>query len=315
MKKKIIRMFCGFFLVVITGCAGKENIWTKDMIGSYKYEKTIICDAFKENIKYFENNFITINVPSFDHSKGDYRSDYRSDFFITDSNDVYVYDLEKKYSVSNMNCLKLDKKVNIIHKDYIEERQTTYTKPVFYLDENFNEVFIDSGGLTIQTERADYILYHEPLYNFLTLSGYTKYQSQDLTGYDEWVYAINGDNKIYSFQANVRDEYNNVLDNPKIENTGIVFSASEDEVVQDFLFKEIESEFDNSFVRTNKGYYKPTVINEKECSEYKDIKCVYQLLYDEEISKEINNIVFINNIMIITKDGDIYYNSNLPKGE
>ena len=68
----------------------------------------------------------------------------------------------------------------------------------------------------------------------------------------------------------------------------------------------------NNYIKTDKAFYKIKryKTNKEECDKYVDIKCKYDYKVNKEklLSENYNEIKAINNIYIIDKNGNVYYN-------
>lgn len=189
--------------------------------------------------------------------------------FITNDGLLYEFNLMQKYSTTNNNCRKID-------TDYRFKR------------------FIN--GAIISTDNKIYAYYNNEFVE--RMSGWTEAFNYDLFDYNENVMILNGEfdinhrygivknNKVYTYDKG----YITQVD---IKNEEEIFSIPSDETVIGLY---------ESYIKTDKAYYKYDIVNRNECNTYADIECEYGIVKDEVLTKVYDDIYFINNNYIIVKD-------------
>ena len=69
----------------------------------------------------------------------------------------------------------------------------------------------------------------------------------------------------------------------------------------------VENEERKIVIMTDKAIYYTRATNKKECKNYADIKCEYQLVKDKILSRFRKYILYVDDTAIITKDGQVLY--------
>ena len=174
--------------------------------------------------------------------------------------------------------------------------------------------------------------YKEPIEFYLITKDGDEYPLKT-SGY-HYVYATKNDNNIYFIKYRLtRFELNEPTDREiKILSEEVVYSIPKDEKIIDFYYSGYvpcnyfnddyysDEDYNNmcitgteawkKYIISDKAYYRPLLQN-TECEKYLDIPCEYEWQRDDDISSIINNYVYIDNYMILTKDGKVYKN-NIP---
>lgn len=312
MKKKIfLSLFFIISFLIFTGCNNKKNIVNIDVtseklnkIAEYKYDTTFKCDGLKKTIKYF--NF-----------------GYNNYWFVTEDNDVYVYDISQLFS-NDTNCKKLDEKFdNIILKNHDFDRWNgeKYAGNDVYYNSKFKKVSVDLDTYSIIRKNVSQRTYSELLADLAAIkdSDYKKITKPNSCT----AFGIKNDNKIYMFKI-ISDVNYRPIDKSIISEEEVVFSVPEDEIILDFYYSsnayanhcyrgpqygKIEEDIDLKFIITDKAYYRPMLVDES-CNKYIDVECRYEWRKDEDLSKIKDEILYRDSSTLITKTGRVYYNSN-----
>lgn len=306
MKKKLgIGLLSLTFIIIIIMVIGfinrnkKYTIDDIEQIAEYKYDKTIKCEAFNEDIKYFSYNGST-------------------SWLVTDNNDIYIYNLYNLFS-NNTNCKKVNDKFPEVKNSW-----RNLNGNISYFDEKYKSISIniENNNAIINTLRYNLYFDESPKLEFekLVEYGYTKVQHEPPT------LGIKGDNNIYGFylgkdmeQYRLYNKYEILINYETIE-----FSVAEDEVIIDFYYTpniyyndlgnlenyknyNTEENMLNNFILTDKSYYRYQLLNES-CKEYIDEKCEYKLMKDEELSKYKDYILYRDSSILITKNGRVFSN-------
>lgn len=269
MNKKLKVLLVLGCILIITGCGKSNDI--KNNSNNENKDNKISCSINKNNGKY--DYFINESLVCPQFKDIAYSGDR---FFITNSRELYEYS-DKKYSTTNNNCKKADTDVlfdKIVENTLVSKDGNFYS----FFEGNLKRITDDE----IQKGRAWY-------------------------GIDQM--------EIKVYKANNRIFYLDQLDNEKPEIYGYVDGNSIYSISYDWksnktneklliTFKDGEKveKVTNGFVVTNKGYYRYGMTNQKECSEYEDIKCEYGLVLVDTIDNCSNEIFYVSNNLIVTKE-------------
>jgi len=197
-------------------------------------------------------------------------------FFITESGELYEYS-DKKYSTTNNNCKKVETNVlftNIVENTLVGKDGNYYS----FHEKKLRKIPDDE----IQKGRAWYGLDQMEI-RLHKLNNKIFYLDQ-LDMNDPDIYGYVDGNNIYEISYNHQNNKSNekllltLKDGEKVEKTT------------------------NGYVITNKGYYRYGMTNQKECSEYADIKCEYGLVLIDTIDNCANEIYYLSNGLIVTKN-------------
>ena len=71
-----------------------------------------------------------------------------------------------------------------------------------------------------------------------------------------------------------------------------------------------ENEERKIVVMTDKAIYYTKASNKEKCKKFADVKCDYEMIKDELLSKNIKKILYLDDSILITKDGNILYTNN-----
>lgn len=269
MNKKLKVLLVLGCILIITGCGKSNDI--KNNSNNENKDNKISCSINKNNGKY--DYFINESLVCPQFKDIAYSGDR---FFITNSGELYEYS-DKKYSTTNNNCKKADTDVlfdKIVENTLVSKDGNFYS----FFEGNLKRITDDE----IQKGRAWY-------------------------GIDQM--------EIKVYKANNRIFYLDQLDNEKPEIYGYVDGNSIYSISYDWksnktneklliTFKDGEKveKVTNGFVVTNKGYYRYGMTNQKECSEYEDINCEYGLVLVDTIDNCSNEIFYVSNNLIVTKE-------------
>lgn len=348
MRNKRLIVILTLVMLLITGCQkentndrnnSKENKPSEtvdtskiDTIDEYKYYTTMKCEAFSEEIKYFENGW-----------------------FVTADNDIYIYNPEGLYSSNDSNCKKLDLMFpdNITFVDrkarWNSKRPTVPNQMAYLNSEKEAVLFIPSEQRLITepvfgTAHRDAIQW---LLKELYRNGYIKIHFGYADGgggirYNNLYTALatKGDNHIYLVELNFDYDMENTTE-ATIEHEDIIFTLPDDEKIVDFYFattgsvceshaydwyeglicgEERISQYTEEstgkkygipedrpelYILTEKNYYRIMLANE-ECTKYVDVECRYEWKKDEAISQIRNEIFYRDADTLITKNGRVY---------
>ena len=270
-------LYLVFITLLLSGC-GKETVNKQEKkdnindIEGYTYIATIDCQILEKEIKYMLKGII-----------------------ITNDNEVYAYNVDKKYS-NGTNCAKFEESIeNIIidgDKFYENNSQITFKLEDLSLIRSDNDLTIKR----IEPLRGEKY--------YMVMQGPTK------EGYSNTLYGIkNNSNIIYKFQIGVGTRKENGFNRTYyiIEKEEPDYEVSEEEIIINFSYNRKEEDFIKDFILTNKNYYAKRITNIKECTEIVDIRCNYEWYKDEVLSKIMDKLVYVYEDEIITKEGKIYH--------
>jgi len=282
MKIKMIILFIILMsmCLLLNGCTNNvdnniapetNNIEDNNYIEGYEYIKTIDCEALKKEVKFMKDGVI-----------------------ITATNEVYGYNVDQKYS-NDTNCSKFEDTVEIMligeGKVYENNQQVSF---------NLEDLSMTKSITELTSRRI------EPIKD----AGYYIYmQGPAKEGSSNTMYGVkNNSNIIYSFELGLGTKKENGFNRTyyKVEKEQIDYELSDDEIIVDFLYNKKEADFVKDFIRTNKSYYGKRITNPEESEQYVDIKPEYEWYKDEVISKIIDEVVYISDTQLITKDGKVY---------
>ena len=71
-----------------------------------------------------------------------------------------------------------------------------------------------------------------------------------------------------------------------------------------------ENEERKIIVITDKAIYYTKADNKEKCKQFADIKCNYKMVKDDFLSKNIKKILYLDDSILITKDGKVLYTNN-----
>jgi len=292
----------------------KVNINNIDQIAEYKYDTTINCEAFDNEIKYFN-----------------YYSNLNRGWLVTENDDVYLFNLYELYS-NNTNCKKIDDKF-----DEISFVVRDIDGGFKYFNSNMQEIYINISDYNGTVEASDVYDRDNFVYGVYDSTN-TDVRKTILTVLEENGYiktqlapgplGIKGDNKIYGFYLSNIGGNANFLDEFIIRNQTVEFRADYGEKIIDFYFtpnvdyyyygrsdshyneEKLNNYMFDNFVLTDKGYYRYLLVDE-DCEKYIDIECEYKLMKDEELTKFKDYILYRDELVLITKNGRVYWYSYL----
>ncbi len=264
MNKKIRVLFAILSILIIAGCGNTKEL-SKDKTKTDDSKST--C-SINNNGDYWINE--SMICPQFKdiNSSGDR-------FFITNSGELYEYS-DKKYSSTDNNCRKVETDVlfdKVVMNTIISKDGNFYS----FHDGNLKKITNDE----IEKGRGWYGIDQMEIKLYKTNNNIFYLFTKDLSGTETYVYVDN--NNIYSVYYDY--ETNKISEN-------LLYTLKNEEIINNIT---------NGYITTNKGYYRYGVINQKECSEYADIKCEYGLVLVDTIDNCSNEIFYISNELIVTK--------------
>lgn len=233
-------------------------------------------DKINNNFKQKHEYITTIDCPALKEEIIGFDYDY-----IVTKNKVYQYNVEKLFS-NDKNCKEIPIE-NLNSEIVYYKANALETKDSEYIYDDKNKKFYKStNGQLIHTK-------FNHLGNNVIVS-----VTSSIRGYT----ILSVDNKIRLYKENYdidsgtsKEEYKNI----------------------DYDFKdETIKSIINNYIKTDKAFYKVKryKTNKEECDKYVDIKCKYDYKVNKEklLSENYNEIKAINNIYIIDKNGNVYYN-------
>ena len=269
MNKKLKVLLVLSCILIISGCGKSNEIKSNSSNG--KEDNKISCSINNNNGKYDYYINESLVCPQFKDIA------YSGDrFFITNAGELYEYS-DKKYSTTNNNCKKVETQVlftNIIENTLVGENFEYYS----YHDGNLRKIPNDE----IQKGRAWYGIDQMEI-RLHKLNSKIFYLDQ-LDINDPEIYGYVDGNNIYEISY----DYDNNKSNEKL-----LLTLKDGEKVEKTT---------NGFVITNKGYYRYGITNQKECSEYEDIKCEYGLVQVDTKDNCSNEIFYVSNGLIVTQN-------------
>lgn len=185
--------------------------------------------------------------------------------FITKDGDIYEYNFYQKYSTTGNNCKKIDTNIKFnrfIHEIGISNDGKLYG---FYDD----KIEIRPFGYTGAFDYNAYDYDNNVILLFMD------------TGFD--VYGVIKNNVIYKLSGSM-GKYNGLEELYKFEDG------------EEFL------SMNGKYIKSNKAFYRYSIVNRKECNEYADVECKYGIVRDDELTKEYDKIQYINDTFLILKN-------------
>ena len=280
---KYVVMTIFLILILTTGChSNKNNL------------------SLEKDAKNKGRNIVEINCPEFqDNSEFIYR-----DFFIND-NKIYQFS-SKKFKSNNKNCKLVyqfpeDEKIELSFA-----KANSLTNEKFYLKTSNNNVytynvtqFNGMNQIDINTiQKCDNPMSDSYIKSVLN----EKFEDNvHYYSYEEFLVYRNNELQRYIIKFNPHED-NDYNDNRYILKKSKNINISE---IKDEKIIKIE----DRYVKTNKAYYdiKKVKTNKAECEKYADVKCNYEykLVKNKKLSKYYNDIKYIFNFNVVTKNNKI----------
>lgn len=210
--------------------------------------------------------------------------DIQPPIFISDDGDLYQFSLEKKYS-NGQKCKKY-------------ESDKKYDR--FYIFPNDSELslFVTADGKFKFLDDEKKLVDFYSIYDYYNSSYISRLYSNNPNSYV--LYKIERKGNYYK----VYEVKENKIYLKKISNFG--------EYIDEIILAEFPSDekfisLEGKIFKTDKGFYKIGVTNQKQCSEYMDVECIEGLIKIKDISSHYNDIEYFNgNYIIFKNDINIY---------
>ena len=215
---------------------------------------------------------------------------YVGNYMITNSGHIYETSLGKVYS-NEMNCRRpnFDVQVTaILDLSIVRGVNNKY----YYLSGS-NEAL----SYTLVTESdKDYNLYN------LLLGDREVLKVQTINSNSGIYYVLRSDGNIY--------EYSIINNNNTYFINSISLVYSKDTYGSKIIDFNYNGSSSTTFIKTQLSYYRMKVINSKECYNYADIACQYEMVLDQELQNNYNKILAYNGSNLITSYGMIFNVNN-----
>ena len=144
-----------------------------------------------------------------------------------------------------------------------------------------------------QKNLVDFYSIYESSYN----SYISRLYNDNPNSYVKYIMGADSYYKVY----NVKE---NKIYLKKISNLGKYIDES---IFAEFPTGENFVSLEGRIFKTDKGFYKVGITNQKKCSEYEDVECIEGLIKIEDISSHYNDIEYFNgNYIIFKNDTNIY---------
>ena len=220
---------------------------------SYERDNGIKCDAYKD-----------IRLK-------------RGSYFITNDGTLYITS-DKKYSTTNQNCKVYDDNIKI--RSVIDGVLVAIDKTKYIVENNENNeiTFKKDNNVLLNS----YLLEEDIKYAIKDDGEYYEEDGSRLYTY----YVLKNDGKLYRMVFVVKYNPSTSKYTYTLEKNELALEF-EGEKITDFY---ISNNPNSGYIITDKTIYLQEVKN-KECLEYEDIKCNYEFIKNNYLTKYLNNIL------------------------
>ena len=264
--KKILK-YSIFMVIVLLFCSSCDGDVTRDLrhagftVGDGKF----VCDAF------FNSNNLSERIR--------YITSYQ---IITEEGRIYDISLGQVYS-NKANCKVADVSFHV---------KSIFDNKVIRADDGGIYTLVADNNTkpyTLVTSADNsYALYQ------LLLSGMDVVKVMTADSNNGIYYVLKTDGNVYGYTVSQNDR----SEPPSIGGTSIVYSKEDygGEII-DFNFA---GDSPTTFVRTTSKVYRLSATNSKECSQYADVKCNYEMIEEPVFEKRKSSILAYNGSIILT---------------
>ena len=263
--KKILK-YSIFMILVLVFCSSCDGDVTRDLrhagftVSDGKFE----CDAF------FNSSNLSEKIRYITNGQ-----------IITEEGRIYDISLGQVYS-NKANCKVAD--------------VTFHVKSIF----DNKIIRADNGGiytLTSDNNTGPYAAISSsdnsyPLYQLL-LSGMDVVKVMTADSSNGIYYVLKTDGNVYGYTVSQTDR-----NTPSIVGSSIVYSSAD--YGGDIVDFNYAGDSPTTFVRTTSKVYRLSASNSKECSQYADVKCNYEMIEEPVFEKRRNSILAYNGSIILT---------------